>query len=265
MSSSKFDLIIAGIISDSPSCEIREVYNDLIAIAGENAKESILEAIEQYNIDNTIPIEVDGEPTIVSKYNKEGSKFFDPVRSKLFSVDPLNRVGLDIESSEAKLNSTQEKIYQDLKEYTSNDFSGDVVYAVYPVNGEDSKTAIFITSTKYNPSNFWNGTWRSQYIYDSSSNSLEGSIDVKVHYYEEGNVSFKSNKEIYLLGVSAVTESLREVENAFENELDVSFEELNEKQFRDLRRRLPITRSKVNWGKSIGVYRLGKDAAQSGL
>ncbi|CCE62551.1 hypothetical protein TPHA_0C04010 [Tetrapisispora phaffii CBS 4417] len=259
---SQFDSVIADIISDAPSGEITEIYEDLIKIVGESAKESILEAIEQYNIRNCIPIEVEGKQIIISEYNKDGVKFIDPITAISFSVDHLNRTGFDIGSSDISLSSVQEEIVKNLNEYTASDFSGEVTFGVYPIPNEEDKTSIIISSTKYNASNFWNGEWKSKYIFDSSSNSLEGEIDVDVHFYEDGNVSFKSNKKINLSSVNDAVSALKEVEVEFEKELDSSFSDLNEKQFKSLRRKLPITRSKVNWGKAIGNYRLGKDAAQ---
>lgn len=263
MSSTAFESIISQIISDSPSGEITNVWDDLITIAGPSAKDAVLDSIEQYNIKNTVPVEVDGKPVIISSYNKEGSKFFDPVSHKLFSVDHLNRKGLDIEPySSATLNSTQQEILDDLKKYASTNFPGEVTLAVYPTPEDPDKVAIIIISTRYNPSNFWNGDWRSEYIYDAKTKELEGKIDVQVHYYEDGNVRFKSAKDVNISNAQDAIKTIQEVEKDFETNLDSSFSELNEKQFKTLRRRLPITRSKVNWGKAIGSYRLGRDAAQ---
>lgn len=261
--SSTFESIISQVVSDTPSGEIKEVYNDLITIAGENSKDSILEAIEQYNVKNTIPVDVEGKQVILSRFNKEGSKFFDPLNSLIFSVDHLNRKGLDVAPYHAtSLNEQQQELLSALQVYVSKDFTGDKVLAVYPVAEETSKTAIIIVSTKYNPGNFWNGSWRSEYIHDSNTGQLTGTIDVQVHYYEDGNVSFKSNKNVSVEDCTAPIKTIQEIESSFENNLDDSFTELNEKQFKQLRRRLPVTRSKVNWGKAIGNYRLGRDAAQ---
>ncbi|QLQ78182.1 hypothetical protein HG537_0A04290 [Torulaspora globosa] len=263
MSSTTFESIISQIIADSPSGEITEVWNDLIAIAGPSAKDAILDSIEQYNIENTVPVDIDGKSVIISSYNKEGSKFYDPIDHKLFSVDHLNRKGLDIEPyNSTTLNAVQQTILEGLQNYTSTNFPGNVTLAVYPIVEEPAKVAIIIVSTKYNPSNFWNGDWRSEYIYDSTSKELEGKIDVQAHYYEDGNVRFKSAKEVKVSNLEDVVKAIQEEEENFERNLDSSFSELNEKQFKTLRRKLPITRSKVNWGKAIGSYRLGRDAAQ---
>lgn len=261
MSSTAFESIIEQIVSDSPSGEILDVYNDLLAIAGESAKESILDAIEQYNVHNTVAIDVDGQSVLLSKFNKEGTKFYDPARGISFSVDHLNRKGLDVGPHSVELTDEQRDVLERLESYATSNFSGEITLAVYPLP-DTSKVAIILVSTKNNPTNFWNGNWRSEYIYDMTSNELVGTIDVHVHYYEDGNVSFKSNKELDASKTEDPVKTIQGIENEFESTLDSSFTELNEKKFKTLRRRLPITRSKVNWGKAIGTYRLGKDAAQ---
>lgn len=262
MSSSSFETIITDIIADCPPGEIKEVYNDLIAIAGENSKETILDVIEQYNIRNKLPVDVEGHSIIISEYNKDGSNFIDPINGLSFTVDHLNQKSENVQTNELKLNETQQKIINNLKDYTSKDFPGKVTYAIYELPNETDKYAIIIVSTRDNSSNFWNGHWKSEYIFDASSKSLTGKINIQVHYYEDGNVNFKSTKEIDEEGVTDVVKVISEFENSFERELDTSFTNLNEKQFKNLRRRLPITRSKVNWGKAIGTYRLGRDAAE---
>lgn len=260
--SSDFGTIINQIIRDSPAGEIEEVYKDLITIAGEASKDTIIDAIGEYNVVNTLPVDVEGKDIIVSKYNKEGTKFVDPVNKVQFSVDHLHRKGFDIDSYDNELSAGQQKYVKALGDYLEENFPGKATSAVYPVPEEESKTAIIIVSTKYNPSNFWNGHWKSEYVYNSSDDTLTGSIAVNVHYYEDGNVSFKSSKEVSESNVSDPIEAISAVEKSFEDELQITFSDLNEKQFKSLRRRLPITRSKVNWGKAIGNYRLGRDAAQ---
>lgn len=262
MSETNFDNIIHDIIFDSPAGEIQEVYNSLITIVGENSKDTLLNVIEQYNISKTIPIDVEGNRVLLSENNKDGaSRYFDPINGVSFTVDHLNRKAQDVQSYQATdFDGEKKNLYQNIVNYTKDAYPGEVTVATYPI--DNTKIEIIINSTKYNPNNFWNGDWRSRYVYDINSKQLTGEIDVQIHYYEDGNVSFKSHKDIAEDNVDDVVKSISTIETDFEKSLDVSFTELNEKQFKALRRRLPITRSKVNWGKAIGNYRLGRDAAE---
>jgi capping protein (actin filament) muscle Z-line, alpha len=118
-------------------------------------------------------------------------------------------------------------------------------------------------ANKYSPSNYWNGRWRSAYIYSPSSNSLKGTIQVDVHYYEDGNVRLITKKEVSVsvgAGTSAgeIVKQIGAAERRYQEDLNKAFASLSEGAFKALRRQLPITRQKIEWEKISG-YRLGQD------
>lgn len=45
-----------------------------------------------------------------------------------------------------------------------------------------------VVGNRYNPSNFWTGRWRTRWVVDQGKGSVDGTILVDVHYYEQGNV-----------------------------------------------------------------------------
>lgn len=126
----------------------------------------------------------------------------------------------------------------------------------------ENKIAILLVANKYSPSNFWNGRWRSTYIYDPSSSEVTGTIHINVHYYEDGNVALTTTKPILISSAgSSASEIMRKissVEKTYQEELNRSFVAMNEQSFKLLRRQLPVTRQKVEWEK-VGGYRLGSD------
>jgi capping protein alpha len=131
-------------------------------------------------------------------------------------------------------------------------------HSVFPTSS-DSTLAILTVANKYSPSNFWNGRWRSCYMYTPSSNTLTGSIKVDVHYYEDGNVRLLTNKDVNLnASGSEVIKSIAVVEKRYQEDLNKAFSSLSEGAFKGLRRQLPITRQKIEWEKISG-YRLGQD------
>ncbi|SSD60910.1 related to F-actin-capping protein subunit alpha [Saccharomycodes ludwigii] len=263
-----FQKITANLINQCLPGEIKHAYNDILTIVGPNAKQELLYSVEQYNIDNFVPIKVQDTPVIISKYNKQGSKYIDYQNSLIFSVDPIELVGLDIEPYQEKEDinvSELASLYESLKMHVSKKFAPEVTtIAVHPV--ADKRFALIVSCTKYNPSNFWNGNWKSCYIYDTDSKLMEGEAAVNVHYFEDGNVKFNSSKTLDQVQTSDdYIKVIESFELEFENEMQSSFNNLNELGFKSLRRRLPVTRSKINWGRAIGNYRLGKDAASTGL
>ncbi|CCC67124.1 hypothetical protein NCAS_0A05660 [Naumovozyma castellii] len=266
---SEFKEIINEIINDAPPGETQEVYADLLKITSEANADTVLECIESRNVKTVTRVfipELD-QFSLVSEFNAdkdERAKFWDPVAMCRFAVDHLHLKAVDVELDvqEKALNDAQGKLYEDLKKYVTGAYPNDVAtVGVFPQEEEEDVIRICIVAEKLNPANYWNGSWKSKYHYNVKEETLEGEINVYVHYFEDGNVNFQSGKEVKLQG-SDVVQLIKEVETQFENELMTSFTDLNEKQFKNLRRRLPITRSKVNWGKAIGNYRLGRDAAQ---
>jgi hypothetical protein len=132
-------------------------------------------------------------------------------------------------------------------------------HGVYPY---ENKIAIVLVANKYSPSNFWNGRWRSTYLYDPSNSELSGTIHVNVHYYEDGNVALTTSKPVSMPSAgSSASEIIRKIaaaEKAYQEELNKAFVAMNEQSFKALRRQLPVTRQKVEWEK-VGGYRLGSD------
>lgn len=159
-------------------------------------------------------------------------------------------------------------------------------YGVYPTspsansdsdtNSDAATLALLLVSNKYSPSNFWNGRWRSTYLFSPSSNAITGTIAITVHYYEDGNVSLTTHKPVHIaLSPSSssssdpttvageVVKKIAAAEKAYQIEVNTAFVAMNEEGFKGLRRQLPVTRQKVEWEK-VGGYRLGGDLRGGG-
>ncbi|AET38171.1 Cap1p Ecym_2441 [Eremothecium cymbalariae DBVPG len=258
---SKFVDLITQLVFDAAPQEINTVSELLATVTDNKSNDVILQVVGEYNVAKRLPIDLNGSYVFATEYNKQGSKFYDPFHKVLFSVDHLKRVGLDVESHEVDVTKEQKDIYEQLGDYISGSFPGSGTYTVLPADNAD-ELVIIIVSTRYSPNNYWSGYWKSEYIYNSSSRSLKGDVHVSTHYYEDGNVQFNTSEVFDEEEVDEVVKTIHKLESAFEARLDKSFRELNEGEFAKLRRRLPVTRSKVSWGKAIGNYRLGKDASK---
>lgn len=143
-----------------------------------------------------------------------------------------------------------------LKQYVGEHYPSESALSVTPKDG----FKICIVGNKYNTSNFWTGRWRSVYTYDKRSSKLTGQIEVDVHYYEDGNVRLltKKNLELEASSIENVSKSIETAEKKYQEELNKAFGVLGEGSFKELRRALPVTRSKINWS-SISSMRIGQD------
>ncbi|GAA6005801.1 Cap1p [Rhodotorula paludigena] len=121
---------------------------------------------------------------------------------------------------------------------------------------------LYLVGNKYNPSNYWTGRWRATYTLDHAKGTLEGTAQINIHYYEQGNVQLTTTlKSSTTLSPSppaeAVIAALKASESSFQRRLGEAYGELSDTSFRGLRRALPKTRSKVDWDK-VGGYKLGQ-------
>jgi len=145
---------------------------------------------------------------------------------------------------------------------------------VYPT-ADDSRLAIVIVANKYSPKNYWyvqcqksipscqnrlliattnqpthrNGRWRSLYLFDPSSSSLDGIVKIDVHYYEDGNVRLQTSREssstVNSVTGPAIVREIAACEKRYQDDVGRGFSALSEGAFKALRRQLPVTRQKI--------------------
>lgn len=228
-------------------------------IVDKNISDELEDALSKYNVDNFVAISLDGknDDIILSTYNKESDgTFIDLAKGYRVKVDHVKKRAISVEDidKDTELN----EIYNDLLQYVNNKYPNVVKFGVFK---DDDDFKVIIIGEKNSPVNFWNGRWISEYTFTGSE--LQGVVKIDVHYYEDGNVRLQSSEVIDSVQAtkSNLVSVINKVEDSLQKKLSKSFLDLNETKFKNLRRQLPITRSKMNWGKAIGNYRLGKDVA----
>jgi len=127
------------------------------------------------------------------------SVFLDPRSKTTFKFDHLSLEASDPIPAEPHPKSEPFRVALEMTTltYLSAHYH-DGVTAVFSVPESPSQFVIQIVANKYNPSNFWSGRWRSEYRIDLEDKSIEGKVNVNVHYYEQGNVrswAFRSQSE----------------------------------------------------------------------
>ncbi|KAI1173544.1 2-oxoisovalerate dehydrogenase beta subunit [Nemania sp. FL0916] len=222
-------------------------------------------ACEKYNEEQFATVKLPGasQQVIISSHNALGDgRYFDVESSSSFAFDHATQKASEVQSyavdgAQADLVKSTLK---SLSTYIGEHYPS-ASYGVYPVEN-DTKITIIIVANKYSPHNYWNGRWRSLYTFDPSSGSLEGSIRVDVHYYEDGNVRLLTNKPVNSSISSAtgagICKEIATGEKKYQEELNRGFTSLSEGAFKSLRRQLPVTRQKIEWDR-VASYRVGQD------
>lgn len=254
--------IVDNLVKTSPPGELNDVKSDLLTLASTDNRAAVNDALDR-QIDANGLIVSGG--LIASKLNKDASssKYWDYIGKRKFNVDLDSKKAIDIESAEPETvyPSYFSKLVELLEQYGEDHYPSEYAYTVIPGAGNSVK--IVIIGQKLNKNNFYTGIWKSVYSVDGSGN-VEGNVKLDIHYYEDGNVRLEFDEatpasKLSEVSASAILNYINKAENDATLKILDDFTLLNQKYFKNLRRLLPVTKSKINWGKAIGAYRLGSD------
>jgi len=264
--------IAASFLLESPPGEVNDVFNDIRTLIDDDPalQSGILSSLEDHNTEQliTVTLPETEDEVIISKFGQlEDGRFVNPRSKHSFSFDHMRLVASDLQplAVDEEIETLRSAIDTQLQEYVSDHYP----HGVSTVYGSGSKVTIVIVDNKYNPSNYWNGRWRSVWSVEKGGSKLTGSAKVQVHYYEDGNVQLNSTKDFELeisseqdeaKAAKAIVKAIEKAEKEYQMAINESYTELSENTFKELRRALPFTRNKVDWHKILN-YKIGSELA----
>ncbi|KAJ2857072.1 F-actin-capping protein subunit alpha [Coemansia erecta] len=206
---------------------------------------------------------------LLTPYNQiDENRYLDPNTNTVFSFDHLRRIGSDPEEYTENMSDENEELRAELQkaleQYVQSHFKDGAV----SVFVHEGSVVSCIVSNKFSPGNFWNGSWRAVWSFNPGSNQLNGSIKVRVHYFEDGNVQLDTqsdfSRDVEAGGdvANKVAKLIGQSEAEFQQGINDGFRQLSEKTFKGLRRTLPVTRNKIDWEK-IANYKIGGELANA--
>lgn len=240
--------------------EFIQLRQNLIAICP-GALLAITQAIEQQI--NVEGVSLD-DHNLAFKLNKDSltGKYRDHTGKKIFNVDTkcLKAIDFETQADQSEGPSWLNDLRGSLHVYGERFYPSSFAYCVIPHSAESF--TIVIMGQRLDEKNCFSGRWRAIYKF-TNDHTVNVSVVVDIHYFEDGNVNLKFSDEVKKTcasySASSVTDFIKGVEDRTVVKIVKEFGVLNNNSFKTMRRILPVTRSRVNWGKAIGNYKLGTD------
>jgi len=262
--------IASDFIVSSPPGEFNEVFNDVRVLLGNDAllKEGGAESFAAYNEEQYVPVPLEGseKSALVTEHGKQADgRYLDPRSKQSFAFDHLRKEASDLQAAEVDgVDGFREAVETASTTYAEDHYDK----GVCSVYGSGDTVIACLEHHKFQPQNFWNGRWRSEWTLNKSSGELTGVLRVTVHYYEDGNVQLNSEKKVAETvpvdspeaAAAAVVRIMEREEGKYQTAISANYTVMSDTTFKALRRALPITRTKVDWHKVLN-YKIGKELA----
>ncbi|KAJ0883812.1 putative F-actin-capping protein subunit alpha [Helianthus annuus] len=259
---------------NSPPGEIQYVGKDLKSLLNDEDvyRRAAAEAFPLYNKSNIISLHFpnrSGEVLVSSFSEISEDEYLDPRTAQVGKVDHVRQICTTMRpATDEELPSPYIEEYRcaldaEISKYVEEAYPKGV-FSVYCTNGKDAEDCgsdfelvVVITATRHSPQNFCNGSWVS--IWNIEFKDELQTVEVTAHYFEEGNVQLDAKHECRDSTIfqspddsaDSLMNIIRHHETEYLTSLQASYSNLPDSTFKELRRKLPVTRTLFPWHSTL--------------
>mmetsp|Transcript_16225 Transcript_16225/g.32383 ORF Transcript_16225/g.32383 Transcript_16225/m.32383 type:complete len:291 (-) Transcript_16225:18-890(-) len=251
----------------SPPGQLSDVLQDVRALLppGLLTDATLAGIFRAYNTEQfkVVPVPGTNRKMLLSRVGEvDPTHYIDPEGGQVVGIDHANQTVIETDmlpltgQMDAALESERAATQTAINTYMNGRFCTQGGAAASAVYAKDGKLTVILSGEKINLRNFWSGSWRSSFEINPSSGAITGSIRVHVHYFEDGNVQLNNTKEVPAGTVNSgdpetlaasIVEYIMTSENSVQAALEEMYSNMNEETFKEMRRTLPISRTRFEW------------------
>ena len=246
------------IIKKTPIGHLGKSLENLRSVVGEEVMDTndVKKEIHNYGENHLSAVQNDITNTkvVISSLTKDSEGFYHDQGQKVKFKIGLESGAVEEAQQTDIQNELRDTIESKIKEYLEKCYQMQVTkYNIY-FDGAN-KIVVLISVHNLNLKSFWSGEWLSTWDLDISGNQVKGALKANTYYYEEGNIQFSLDTKFNTtIGggdnntvANNLVEFIKNSENSVQLELETVYDELSENYIKPLRRKLPVTGTKMNW------------------
>ncbi|XP_003202542.2 F-actin-capping protein subunit alpha-2 [Meleagris gallopavo] len=260
--------LICGLLRQSPPGEFRQVVQDLCDLLQDDelVKQEAAHAGARHNKNNFTPVFVNGNIVLLTQYNDlGGNRFFYPQDKFSFEFDHLSGITTKTHLHRVMLDEGElwrGALHKGLNAYVNCHFPAGNCCVFKKSLGKRQMLVACIEAHLYQPSKHWNSLWKSDWTFALTPvmTRVTGIFLFQLHYFRDANLHVTVNKSVseslHVIDrnqfVTDFVKFVKAEDNKIHTAIMENIQALSEHTWRkNLRRRLPITRTFINWNELL--------------
>jgi len=218
---------------------------------------------KKYNVTNFEHIEYGDSKLVVSEYGELDGKHYVTPKGEVVLVDHFAQKATPAGEGAPKfepgaLESQRAAVLAAIQDYCQTQFTPGSTECNVHESKDGKEIIVVLCGQKANLRSYWTGKWRSEWHFDVKGKMATGKVRIVVHYFEDGNVQMEQSKDVAKAPLipkggdekafaDACRDFVEKNEGMIQETLEEMFISMSVETFKDMRRVLPITKTKFDW------------------